>query len=212
MSEPLLLATRSQGKLRELRPLFRDAGFDVLDLVEAGIPETAEEENLEAFDSFEENALAKARYFHRLSARPTIADDSGLEVLALGGAPGVRSKRWSGRVELAGEELDAANNERLLQALRSQDDRRARYVCVAAYVDGRGELTRRGETTGEILRARALGTEGFGYDPYFLSSELGRSFAAVDRAEKARVSHRGRAFRALLAALRAPLDDGAKPI
>lgn len=209
---PLLLATRSQGKLRELRPLFREAGFDVLDLVEAEIPETAEEDELEAFDSFEENALAKARHFHRLSGRPTVADDSGLEVLALGGAPGVRSKRWSGRVELSGEALDGANNATLLEALREVDDRRARYVCVAAYVDGRRELVRRGETAGAILRERGLGTHGFGYDPYFLSSELGRTFADVDRAEKARVSHRGRAFQALLSALREPLDDGAKPI
>ena len=212
MSEPLLLATRSQGKLRELRPLFREAGFDVVDLVEAGIPETAEEDELEAFDSFEENALAKARHFHRLSRRPTVADDSGLEVLALGGSPGVRSKRWSGRAELSGQELDGANNARLLEALRAVEDRRARYVCVAAYVDDRRELVRRGETAGEILRERSDGTHGFGYDPYFRSAELGRTFAEVDGAAKGRVSHRGRAFRALLAALGEPLDDGAKPI
>src|SRR5262249_31977721 len=96
-----LVATRSVGKLRELRPLFASHGIAVVDLAEAGIPESADEDPLEAFATFEENALAKARYFFERTGQPTFADDSGLEVSALGGAPGVLSKRWSGRTDLS---------------------------------------------------------------------------------------------------------------
>jgi XTP/dITP diphosphohydrolase len=180
--EPLLIATRSRGKLRELRELFRGAGISVVDLEEAGIAE---------------NALAKARYFARLARRAVVADDSGLEVAALGGRPGVRSKRWSGRSDLSGQALDDANNERLLEALAAVADRRARYVCVAAFVDGSREQIFRGTTSGVILEA-PRGSHGFGYDPYFLSDELGMTFAEASVREKESVSHRGRAFRALL--------------
>jgi XTP/dITP diphosphohydrolase len=196
----LLLATRSDGKLRELLPLFAAAGIPVEDLRDAGIAETREEDALEAFGTFEENALAKARWFHARSGRPTVADDSGLEVLALGGAPGVRSKRWSGRADLAGPSLDRANNARLLAALANAADRSARYVCVAAFVDGAREIVRRGETSGRIVDVPS-GDGGFGYDPYFHSDELARTFGDASREEKERVSHRGRAFRALIAAL-----------
>jgi len=198
--EPLLIATRSAGKLRELRNLFRGAGIAIVDLVEAGIQASAEEDDLENADTFEENALAKARYFAIRARRAVVADDSGLEVEALGGQPGVRSKRWSGRADLTGVALDEANNGRLMEALRSLTNRRARYVCVAAFVDGAAELTGRGESTGVILD-RPRGGGGFGYDPYFLSDELGKTFAEATLVEKERVSHRGRAFRALIAAL-----------
>lgn len=195
----ILLATRSQGKLLELRPLFAAAGLEVIDLDSAGIPGSAEEEALEAFDTFEENALAKARYFFaRGGGRPTIADDSGLEVLALGGQPGVRSKRWSGHPESNGRGLDAANNRYLLEALGGEQDRRARYVCVAAYVDAHTEWSCRGETAGQILHA-PRGTHGFGYDPLFASNDLGgATFGEVEREAKERVSHRGRAFAQLV--------------
>jgi XTP/dITP diphosphohydrolase len=200
----LLLATRSLGKLYELRPLFAHAGLDVIDLETAGIGEIPEEDDLERHATFEENALAKARYFHRLSGgMPTIADDSGLEVLALGGRPGVHTKRWSGRSDLSGRALDEANNQKLLVTLGDETDRRARYVCVAAYLDGREERTFRGESEGRILFA-PRGAGGFGYDPLFESVELGLTFAEVDRATKERVSHRGRAFAKLIAALREP--------
>lgn len=197
----LLLATRSPGKLRELRPLFAEAGFEVIDLAEAGIPEHADEEAVECFATFEENALAKARYFHARAGRPTVADDSGLEVIALGGAPGVLSRRWSGRTDLTGQALDDANNARLLEALASEEDRRARYVCAAAYVDGEREFVVRGATEGVILR-EARGSGGFGYDPYFFSTELGRTFGEATREAKEAVSHRGRAMRQLIAQLR----------
>jgi XTP/dITP diphosphohydrolase len=211
--DTLLLATRSAGKLYELHPLFAAAGLHVIDLGQAGLDECPEEEDaLEHYETFKENALAKARYFFRRSGGiPTIADDSGLEVAALGSRPGVRTKRWSGRTDLAGRALDAANNEKLLVELEGKTDRRARYVCVAAYVDAHRELTYRGESGGHILTA-PRGTGGFGYDPLFQSDELGVTFAEVDREAKERVSHRGRAFAQLIAALRTdpPVDHGAR--
>ena len=200
--ESFLIATRSTGKLRELRELFRAAGISITDLEEAGIEPRAAEENLESAETFEENALAKARYFARLSRRPVISDDSGVEVEALGGRPGVRSKRWSGRADLAGQQLDDANNRRLLEELAGERNRRARYVCVAALVDGSREQTFRGVSGGVILTA-PRGSGGFGYDPYFLSDDLGMTFAEATVREKERVSHRGRAFLALVESLRA---------
>ena len=199
--EPLLIATRSAGKLRELRELFARAGLDVVDLTEAGVAPSAVEDDLEVADTFEDNARAKARYFAELTRRAVIADDSGLEVAALGGRPGVRSKRWSGRTDLAGLPLDAANNARLIDELRGLTNRDARYVCVAALVDHGAERTFRGATEGVILE-EPRGTEGFGYDPYFFSSELGKTFGEASLVEKEGVSHRGRAFRALIEGLR----------
>ena len=102
----VLLATRSVGKLRELKPLFASAGIVVEDLREAGLAPAGDEDAVEAFDTFSANALAKARYFHALTGRPVVADDSGLEVGALDGKPGVRSKRRSDRTDLSGQALD----------------------------------------------------------------------------------------------------------
>lgn len=195
--QPILLATRSEGKRRELRPMFERAGLSVIDLQSAGIAETAAEAQVERFETFEENALAKARYFQRISGYAVVADDSGLEVEALAGAPGVRSKRWSGRHDLSGQGLDDANNERLLRALTLETERRARYVCVAAFADGTWGLTARGITEGLIVDV-PRGTEGFGYDPFFYSIELGQTFGEASREKKELVSHRGRAMRLLL--------------
>ena len=201
MSRRLLLATRSAGKLRELRPMFARAGFDVVDATAAGIPETAEEDALEVAATFEENAMLKARYFHRVSGMDAVADDSGIAVRALGGAPGVRSKRWSNRPDLKGQALDDANNALLLGQLEEALDRSARYVCAAAYCGATGEFVVRGEVEGTITRA-PRGAGGFGYDPYFESLELGRTFGEVTMEEKARVSHRARAFENLLSRLK----------
>lgn len=199
-----MLATRNAGKLRELRPLFAGAGIQVIDLREAGISETADEDAVEAFETFEENALAKARWFAaRARGRGVIADDSGLEVAALAGAPGVRSRRWSGRADLTGTELDAANNALLLQRMQGVRDRRARFVCAAAWCDGSRELVVRGEVEGEIVNAgEGAGTQGFGYDPLFRATELGMTLAEATVTEKQSVSHRGRAFTELLKELR----------
>jgi XTP/dITP diphosphohydrolase len=197
------LATRSVGKLRELKPLFAARGFAVIDLSAAGVEETAEEDDLEVHSTFEENALAKARYFHARTGRPTFADDSGLEVMALRGEPGVRSRRWSERDDLSGQALDDENNRLLLerlQHLRDADDRRALYVCAAAYVSAEREVVCRGETEGRIVD-EPRGSNGFGYDPYFFSGELGHTFGEASRDEKERVSHRGRAFHSLLSRL-----------
>ena len=204
----ILLATRSAGKLRELRPMFARAGLDAIDLTALGIAEVADEEAVEAFETFEENALAKARFFARRSGLTTVADDSGLEVLALGGRPGVRSKRFSGRDDLRGRELDDANNATLQRELAPHSDRRARFVCAAALVGTEAlEIVRRGETAG-IMLAAPRGIDGFGYDPFFQSDELGRTFAEAAVSEKERVSHRGRAFRALLDAVSTVDPDG----
>jgi XTP/dITP diphosphohydrolase len=205
-----LLATRSEGKLRELREIFSEFGLEAVDLATLGIPETARENNLEEFETFEENALAKARYFFEQSGgMPTFGDDSGMWVDALNGEPGVYSKRWSGREDLERQELDAANNAKLVARMRTARAEQGtaftdtgRYISVAAFKDAAGELTRRGEIEGRVLTI-PRGTGGFGYDPYFEAPELGGTFAESSVKNTAAGSHRARAFRALLAALRA---------
>ncbi len=207
MSGPLavVLATRSAGKLRELVPLLEAHGCVAQTLADRGLAESPEEDDLEAHDTFEGNALAKAEYFAARTGLLVLADDSGLSVDALDGRPGVHSKRWSGRADLAGAALDAENNRFLQAALTEaarfgREERTARYVCAAAAVGPGGALVVRGETSGVLLSA-PRGTGGFGYDPYFLSDDLGATFAEVSKSEKAAVSHRGRAFRALLSRL-----------
>jgi len=205
-----LLATRSEGKLRELREIFSEFGLEAVDLATLGIPETARENNLEEFDTFEENALAKARYFFEVSGgMPTFGDDSGMCVDALNGEPGVYSKRWSGREDLERTELDAANNAKLVARMRTAKAEQGpsfidagRYISVAAFKDAAGELTRRGEIEGRVLTI-PRGSGGFGYDPYFEAPELGGTFAESSIKNTAAGSHRARAFRALLGALRA---------
>ena len=188
-------------------PLLCHLPARIIGLDEAGVPVTPAEESIERFDTFEENAAAKARYFHLASGGlPTIADDSGLEVISLSMAPGVRSKRWSNRPDLDGKALDEANNRHLLATLGDSLDRGARYVCVAAFADAGTTLTARGETVGEITMS-ARGSAGFGYDPYFHSHDLGCTFGEAAPAEKSRVSHRGRAFRKLAGELSAHFSD-----
>ncbi len=206
----MLLATRSEGKLRELHEIFAGQGVEIVDPRGLGIPESEVEDALESFDTFEQNALAKARYFfERSGGLPTFGDDSGLSVDILGGEPGIFSKRWSGRSDLSGPALDDANNAKLIA--RMDEARRAnpshftdagRYVCVAAFKDAVGERVRRAEIPGRVLR-EPRGTGGFGYDPYFDAPDLGGTFAQASLQRTARESHRSRAFRALLAALRA---------
>lgn len=180
--------------------MFSAAGLPVVDLPELGIAQSSDEEDLERYATFEENAMAKARYFHEQTHMAVVADDSGLEVEALGKRPGVRSKRWSGRTDLSGQRLDDANNALLVQSLGGVADRRARYVCVAAYVDGDRALIRRGEAPG-IIVDEARGTGGFGYDPYFVLAGTGRTFGELSISEKEQLSHRGRAFTALIRAI-----------
>ena len=196
--------------MRELRQIFADFGLRVADLSSLGIAKSPTEDTLEAFDTFEDNALAKARYFYEAAGGiPTFGDDSGMCVDALEVEPGVLSKRWSGRDDLEGAALDAANNQKLLgrmkharETLRGDFTDAARYVAVAAFKDVHGEVTRRGEIEGRVLET-PRGNGGFGYDPYFEAPELGGTFAESPIEKTASSSHRSRAFRALLTALRA---------
>jgi XTP/dITP diphosphohydrolase len=194
----LLVATRSAGKRREIEVILAGINRAIVFPDDLGLWERPEEAGLEVADSFEVNARRKAEYFARLTGLETVAEDSGLEVFALGGAPGVRSKRFAG---YAGppDGLDAANNRELLKRLAGAppERRRARYRCVVVYLRSAGAAPQvfDGIATGRVLEA-ARGTGGFGYDPLFLSDELGKSFGEVEPAEKHAVSHRGRAFRA----------------
>jgi XTP/dITP diphosphohydrolase len=197
----VLIATRNAGKLHELGPMIEAAGLHAMSLDGLALDPVPEEDALEAFETFEENALAKARWFHRVvgasRATAVLGDDSGLAVDALGGAPGVRSKRYSGSA-LHGHALDDENNRVLLGALSGERNRRARFVCAAALVWRGGELVARGETAGTVVDV-PRGRHGFGYDPHFLSDDLGITLAEATREEKAGVSHRARAVRAVLA-------------
>jgi XTP/dITP diphosphohydrolase len=207
MARPtVLLATRSAGKQRELAALLEDGGWGWCTLDEIGLFEDeASEAAIECFDTFAENALAKARWFAALApGRWVLAEDSGLCVDALGGAPGVQSKRWGGRATESGAALDVANIGRLhaaLAAVGAQEAaaRTAAYVCAAVLMSPDGVVsTAEGRTAGYILM-EAAGTGGFGYDPVFYSTELSGSFGSLSASAKGSVSHRGRAIRAVLA-------------
>ena len=191
----VVLATRNQGKLREMRDLLEPHGFRVLpvsDFDDVDVAETA--------STFVENALIKARAAATVSGLPAIADDSGLEVDALGGAPGVRSARYAGD-----SASDESNVARLLDALAGVRGgaRSARFRCVAVYLAHPQHPTpviREGRWDGLVLEA-PRGHGGFGYDPVFLDPGTGLSAAELDPAEKNRRSHRGQAVSALAAAL-----------
>ena len=193
----LVLASRNPGKLRELRALLAGLPVRVRAVDDAARVEWPEEGH-----DYESNAVAKAQLAARASGRPALGDDSGLEVDALGGVPGVRSERFG--------TSDARRIERLLAALAGVTEARrgARFVCVAAFVTPAGDVaTARGECVGRILEA-PRGAGGFGYDPVFEPQDAaaqGRSFAELAAAEKDRISHRGRALRALLPAIEACL-------
>ena len=199
----LLAATRSAGKQREFRRILEPAGVELLFPDDVGVPEGPAEELIELGDTFEANARHKAEYFARRTGLPTVADDSGLEVFALGGAPGVRSRRWAGAAG-SPDAVDAANNAELLRRLAGAPElrRRARYRCVLVLLRTPGGVPEVFEGTcgGRILEAPA-GSGGFGYDPLFWSDELGKSFGEATAEEKDGVSHRGRALRALATAL-----------
>lgn len=201
----LLAATRNAGKQQEIRRLLGRTGLEIVFPDDIWLRESSSGDALELAESFEANARRKAGYFARLSHLPTFADDSGLEVMALGGAPGVRSKRWAG-AKGTPEEVDAANNAELLRRLAGVPERRrlARYRCVLVFLrapDAKPTICH-GDCTGRILEA-PRGTGGFGYDPLFFSDELGKTFGEATAEEKDAVSHRGRALRALAQSLKA---------
>lgn len=204
-----LVATRNAGKQREICRALEAAGYVVVFPDEVPLPPDPAEELLEQGTTFEQNSLAKARWFCARTSLPTIADDSGLEVEALGGAPGVHSRRWSG-IPGTGSALDTANTAHLLDQLAEVPplQRRARYRCVLTLLrapHGSPEQFS-GSCSGTIL-AEPRGTEGFGYDPVFFSDELQKSFGEATTSEKAEVSHRMRALQLLVQALGARDQD-----
>ena len=185
----LAIATNNQHKLQEIRAILGDSFEELLSLKDLGIDVDVEETGT----TLEENALIKARAILSLSGIATLADDTGLMVDALKGAPGVYSARYAGE-----EHDDAKNRALLLKNLDGVKDRSAHFATVIAlcYPDGK-TLTASGRVNGEILLSER-GTEGFGYDSLFFSTELGKTFAEATQAEKNSVSHRGRALRAML--------------
>jgi len=180
------------------------SGLEIVFPDDIWLRETSAGDALEQAESFEANARRKAEYFGRLSSLPTFADDSGLEVFSLGGAPGVHSTRWAG-AKGPPDEVDAANNAELLRRLAGAPERQraARYRCVLVFLRTPDSVPTicHGDCTGRILEA-PRGSDGFGYDPLFFSEELGKTFGEASAEEKDRVSHRGRALRALAKSLK----------
>ena len=200
----VVLASGNPGKLREFSALFAPLGIELVPQGELGVSD-AEEPHA----TFVENALAKARHASAHTGLPALADDSGLCVAALGGAPGVYSARYAQRH--GGEKSDAANNALLVRQLAGQPDRRAWYVALLVLVraaDDPQPLIGEGIWHGEIVDA-PRGPHGFGYDPHFLLPDLGATAAELPPAEKNRVSHRARALRQLLEKLAVELPASA---
>jgi XTP/dITP diphosphohydrolase len=190
----ILLATTNLGKISELEQILGYQGIKVI-----GLGDTAVPEDIETGSTFAENALLKVRYFHSRSGLLTIADDSGLEVEALGGRPGIYSARYAGP--------GASDQDRIIKLLDELKEigperRGARFVCAAAVVWAGGEKVFTDEAQGLILAA-PRGRGGFGYDPVFCYPPLAKTFAELEPAEKAAVSHRGRAFRRMVRWLKA---------
>ncbi|MEX2015973.1 MAG: RdgB/HAM1 family non-canonical purine NTP pyrophosphatase [Candidatus Hydrogenedentales bacterium] len=190
MGNPLLIGSGNRDKAAELRELLHDTSWDVISL--AQMPLVGEPE--ETAESFKGNALLKARYYGGHYEMPCVADDSGLEVDALGGAPGVFSARYAGP-----NCTYADNNLKLLEALKDVPDaeRTGRFVCCAAFVDRDGSSHVTMGTVEGLIAQEPKGSLGFGYDPLFIPLGQELTFAQMPPEEKHRVSHRGRAFRAM---------------
>jgi len=199
VTRTVLLATRNRHKLREIQDLVSGASIRLIGPEEARLAPDPAEDAVEAHDSFEENALAKARWFRDRCGLPTIADDSGLCVDALEGGPGVRSRRFAPEAIRGERDEDAANNAWLLERLRDVPDGRrgAHYRCALALVDASATLVVVGRVHGRIAREER-GTSGFGYDPLFLLADGGRTYGELPAAVKAATSHRAAAVRRLL--------------
>lgn len=193
--EKLVIASNNKGKLREIGELLAPLAIDVAPQSEYAISE-ADEPHI----TFVENALAKARHASRCSGLPALADDSGICVSALGGAPGVNSARYAGEPK-----SDERNNLTLIEALRNQTDRRAYYYCVIVLVrhaDDPQPIIVDGSWHGEIIE-QPRGTGGFGYDPYFYLSEFDKTSAELTAEQKNKISHRGQALAKLVEILQA---------
>jgi XTP/dITP diphosphohydrolase len=187
----LVIASNNAGKLREFQRMLSPLGIEVLTQSQLGISE-AEEPHC----TFVENALAKARHVSRASGLPALADDSGICVEALGGAPGVISARYAGD----DPKSDVLNNKKLLQDMQGETDRRAHYYCVLVLVrhaDDPQPLIAEGEWQGEIFHEER-GEGGFGYDPMFWLPQFGKTAAELSHDEKAQISHRAKALQVLM--------------
>jgi XTP/dITP diphosphohydrolase len=190
MTQRLILASNNAGKLKEFAQLLGPIGFELHPQGEFNVPEAEE-----PFGTFVENALQKARHAARLTGLPALADDSGVCVNALGGAPGVVSARFAGEPK-----SDARNNDKLIADLAAHTDKSAYYYCVLVYVrhaDDPQPVIADGVWRGQIVDT-PRGAGGFGYDPHFLLPEFGRTAAELAPEEKNAVSHRGQALRALV--------------
>ncbi|GAB2892626.1 RdgB/HAM1 family non-canonical purine NTP pyrophosphatase [Uliginosibacterium flavum] len=189
----LVLASGNLGKLREFQALLAPLGWDVIPQAELSVPEADE-----PHCTFIENALAKARHAAAYTGLPALADDSGICVSALLGAPGVHSARFAGAPK-----SDERNNALLVEKLIGEEDRRAHYVCVLAFVRNAEDpqpIIAEGEWHGHIIDT-PRGADGFGYDPYFYLPQMEQTAAELEPALKNTLSHRGSAFRQLLARL-----------
>jgi XTP/dITP diphosphohydrolase len=195
----LVLASSNPGKLREFRQMLGPLGIEVMPQSELGVADADE-----PHETFVENALAKARHASRSSGLPAFADDSGICVEALNGAPGVLSARYAMAGAGSREEQDRRNNEKLIAELRDKSDRSAHYYCVIVLVrhaDDPEPLIAEGRWFGEVA-ASPRGANGFGYDPYFFLPSLGKSAAELAAGDKNAASHRGQALRRLVELLR----------
>lgn len=194
MTQKIVLASNNKGKLKEFNELLSTIGIAAHPQGELGVPEAEE-----PFHTFVENALAKARHASRLTGLPALADDSGVCVNALGGAPGVYSARYAGEPK-----SDARNSEKLIADLAPHADKSAYYYCVLVFVrhaDDPQPVIADGRWNG-VISPEARGAGGFGYDPYFLLPALGKHVAELPAEEKNRLSHRGQALRALVEKLK----------
>ena len=190
MTQSLVLASNNAGKLAEFAQLLAPLGFAIKSQRELDIPEAEE-----PFGTFVENALAKARHASQLSGLPALADDSGICVPALGGAPGVQSARYAGEPR-----SDAANNAKLVHDIAAYDDKSAYYYCVLVMVrhaEDPQPIIADGVWHGQLIE-QPRGQGGFGYDPHFLLPSLGKTAAELSAEEKNNLSHRGQALRALI--------------
>jgi XTP/dITP diphosphohydrolase len=194
MTQRLILASNNKGKLKEFNELLSTVGFDVHAQGEYNVPEADE-----PFHTFVENALQKARHAARLTGLPALADDSGVCVNALGGAPGVYSARFAGEPK-----SDARNNEKMIAELAKHEDKSAYYYCVLVFVrhaDDPQPIIADGRWNG-VMVDTPRGEGGFGYDPYFYIPALGKCAAELAPEEKNALSHRGQALRALVEKLK----------
>ncbi|MBX9900704.1 MAG: RdgB/HAM1 family non-canonical purine NTP pyrophosphatase [Burkholderiaceae bacterium] len=194
MNQKVVLASNNAGKLKEFFEILAPLGIELYPQSTFHIPDAEE-----PYPSFLENALTKARHASKLSGLPALADDSGLCINALGGAPGVLSARFAGEPK-----SDLRNNQRLIQELSAHSDRSAFYYCVLVFVLSENDprpVIADGILRGEIIE-KGRGTGGFGYDPHFFLPELNKTVAEISAEEKNNISHRGKALRSLLEKLR----------